>query len=405
MIADQKRSVCATLRQITTTFLGVQLQTMILYVRQIVNNPNKIIRLTKAILIVLFIISAGTSFYYKYAKENSLAPQTAPAGEVATSTEEILSAFPMVATSSAEVLIEDAVSKNTKPASMPDTPVFIAPAPSPSPAIEVGVFAGTIPELYTFEHRIGEQVDVAATAVHWGNERDFPEAYANLVTGRGTTLLIYWYPMDYTKSKGAQDEFHFKKILDGAWDEYIDSFAQAAAKNGGDIIIAPFEEVNGSWTYWNGVNGTYGTKEEYIDTFHYLRNKMRIAPNVRFAWIVNHVSVPDTNENAITAYYPGDTYVDIIGINAFNFGTPWLSFDALIGRAVGGVLPYHKPIYITSTASAPGEQKATWIQDMFASTYFKNGTVKGFVWFNENKERDWSVWSDGDSEQVFRDAL
>jgi len=383
---------------------------MLLHFLQNVNNRNTRKWLIRAVLIVLLLVSLA--FFAVFLNNSTILPtqhtseKVVPSNEIETSSEEKMSSFPEIASSSSDTVMDtDTVPKGVEEPPAPKAPGLAFPTPPTPTSLEVGVFAGTIPELYAFEHRMDEQVDIAATAVHWGNERDFPEAYANLVTPRGTTLLIYWYPMDYRKGAKGQSEFHFSEILAGEWDEYIDSFTQAAARNGGDIIIAPFEEVNGSWTYWNGDSGTYGTKEEYIETFRYLRDKFKNTPSVRFAWIVNQVSVPDTAENAISAYYPGDAYVDVIGINAFNFGAPWLSFDTLVARAVGEVLPYHKPIYITSTASAPGEEKAEWIQDMFASTYFKNDTLKGFIWFNENKERDWSVWSDVSSEEAFKDAL
>ncbi len=367
--------------------------------------------LNKAILVVLLFVGVAAFVYFSALLSSvSMMPETSNNESNATTTpsiDEVLTLFPEITSSSTETIPEEStIAKNVTVAPEPKIPVLTPSSTLPqSLPIEIGVFAGTIPELYTFEHRMGEQVNIAATAVHWGNENNFPEAYANLVTGRSTTLLIYWYPMDYREDAEGQDAFHFAKILNGSWDAYLDSFAQSAARNGGDIVIAPFEEVNGSWTHWNGVSETYGTKEEYIETFRYLRDKFKNAPNVRFAWVINQVSVPDTSENAISTYYPGDAYVDLIGINAFNFGTPWLSFDTLIGRAVSEVLPYHKPIYITSTASAPGEEKATWIQNMFQSTYFKNGIVKGFVWFNEYKERDWRVWSDQYSEEVFRNSF
>jgi hypothetical protein len=290
----------------------------------------------------------------------------------------------------------------TKETPAPVTPVFTS---SILHTIEVGVFAGTLPELYTFEHRIGAQADIVATAVHWGNERAFPEAYANLVTGRGDTFFIFWYPMDYTKNAEGQSSFHFSEITNGAWDAYIEEFAAAAARTDGTIIIAPFEEVNGNWVYWNGVEGTYGTQKEYKEAFQYLREKFRGVPNVSFAWVINQVSVPNTSENAISTYYPGDAYVDLIGINAFNFGTPWLSFDTLVTSAIAQTLPYRKPIYITSTASTEDARKARWIQEMFASSYFKNDLLKGFVWFNETKERDWAVWSDTEAETAFRNSF
>jgi hypothetical protein len=114
--------------------------------------------------------------------------------------------------------------------------------------------------------------------------------------------------------------------------------------------------------------------------------------------------VPDTVANSIENYYPGDEYVDIVGINGFNFGKPWRSFDDLFGDALVRLKQYNKPIYILSTATAEGEQKADWIYD-FGEKLVLHPEVVGWVWFNIYKERDWRVNSDPASLEAFKEIV
>jgi len=271
--------------------------------------------------------------------------------------------------------------------------------------IKIGVHANTSAVLTNFERNIGRKVDIVAAHVHWGNENKFPIDFGTEVLKGGATLMIFWNPMDYRKPTNEQKPFHYSHILEGGWDNYIDEFAQASLAFGGDIIIAPMEEVNGEWTPWSGKEGRYGSIDEYIDSFRYLHDKFNDVPNVDFAWVINHDSVPKAETNSISTYYPGDNYVDLIGINAFNFDDPWTSFDALVQESIEEVRKFDKPVYITSVASAEGPRKAEWINNFFVSRFFSEGFLRGFIWFNEDKERDWTIESDKDSLKAFKKGV
>lgn len=95
-----------------------------------------------------------------------------------------------------------------------------------------------------------------------------------------------------------------------------------------------------------------------------------------------------------------------MGVDGFNFndGT-WKSFDELFGEALIQLAQYHKPIYIFSTASAPGEKKAEWITDAFTVGVYKYPGIVGWLYFNANKEKEWRVTEEGDSLAAFKAAI
>lgn len=128
------------------------------------------------------------------------------------------------------------------------------------------------------------------------------------------------------------------------------------------------------------------------------------ATNVKFGWTMNSVSVPNTTENSIDKFYPGDSVVDIIGIDGFNFGNPWLTYTQIFDSALNTVYKYNKPIILTSMACAEGAKKPAWIADAINQIRL-NSKITGFIWFNENKERDWRIWSDASSLATFQSAI
>jgi beta-mannanase len=124
------------------------------------------------------------------------------------------------------------------------------------------------------------------------------------------------------------------------------------------------------------------------------------APNVKFGLALNATSVPDTPENALESYYPGDAYVDYVGLDGFNMNRPWQSFGEIFEPGLRTIETYGKPILIFSFGSAEGDAKAAWLKDAFL-TMERYPLLKGFIYFNQNKERNWLLWSDEETLDTF----
>lgn len=265
-----------------------------------------------------------------------------------------------------------------------------------------GAYIGsTAASISAFEQQVGKPTSARAVFVHWGNENEFPLELKR--TMRNKVLVIFWEAMDYNNSTVKQPAFSYQSILRGEWDTYLTSFAKDAKTYRYPVILVPFEEMNGNWYPWSGTtNGN--TPRAHIAAYRYVHSFFKDAPNVQFGWSVNSNSVPDTYENRIAAYYPGDAYVDYVGVNGFNFGEPWQSFEQIFGAAFDQLRTYKKPLFIFSMASADGPLKATWIRDAMRQIA-REPDLAGWIWFNEDKEQDWRIWSDEKSLKAFTDGL
>lgn len=293
----------------------------------------------------------------------------------------------------------------------PPTPVPTptpVPPPSGGPSFstkEWGAYAGwQIGDLATFESKVGKQAQYRAVFIHWGNENLFPLYLSDVVKNQNKTLIVFWEATDYNVGTVSQSRFSYDYILNHNWDKYISQFATDAKTYGGPVIIIPFSEMNGNWFPWGGtVNGN--TPAKHVATYRYLRNFFTNVPNVKFGWAPNSDSVPDTLANALEQYYPGDAYVDYVGVDGFNFGNPWQTFDQVFNIPLKKLQIYKKPIFIFSFASAQGTLKPSWITDALTVQIPKYPEIKAWIWFNENKEHDWRVWSDTMSLNAFKAAL
>jgi len=269
-----------------------------------------------------------------------------------------------------------------------------------------GVFTGSNPvAIEKFDTYVTTNPDYLAFFVHWGNGGgELPKFLKTYAYNKDRTLVIFWESSDYTKDPIYQPEYSYSTILNGEWDEYLSDFAEQLQKYKGEVILVPFSEMNGNWNAWSGTtNGN--NPEEAVRAYQYVHRFFKDVENVKFGWAPNSVSVPRTVENRIEAYYPGDAYVDYVGVDGFNKGTPWYSFNDIFGPALDVISQYQKPIIIFSFASAEGPSKAGWMEDAFLTQMPKYPLLHGWIWFNQDKERNWLVWSDEESLDVFRNFV
>ncbi|MDF2937233.1 MAG: copper amine oxidase [Paenibacillaceae bacterium] len=134
----------------------------------------------------------------------------------------------------------------------------------------------------------------------WG--KPFPRQYAVNAKAAGAALQIAFEPMN------GLDE-----VKDG---EYIRQWAAAAKATGVPIFLRYASEMNGNWVPW------HGDTAKYMEKFKLIHDIMeQEAPNVAMVWSPGDVPI-----NTMAAYYPGDAYVDWVGISMYS--TPYENGDS-----------------------------------------------------------------------------
>jgi beta-mannanase len=251
--------------------------------------------------------------------------------------------------------------------------------------------SGTSGGLSALEQTVGKQANMQAVFVGWN--QSFPTSLANSLKASGKTLVIFWEQYGVTVDS----------INSGSSDTYIRNFAAAAKASGASVILSPLHEMNGNWDPWGGTVGN-NTPAKIISEWRRIHGLFAGVSNVKFAWDVNNISVPNTTANSIGAYYPGDAYVDYVAVDGFNFGSQ--TWDQVFPSSLMNQLSsYGKPIYILSTGSVPGSQKAQWIKDMGVGIK-KYPKIAGWVWFNQDGgDGNWLINSDSASLSAFKSIL
>ena len=280
---------------------------------------------------------------------------------------------------------------------------------SASGPIAFGAYVSGVPDypslLDSFSAQVGRQPAVVLWYRYWG-ENLFNTHDLQAVDSRGALPMVTWEPWNSDHSG-----IPLQGIANGAYDATIRADARAAATWGKPILVRFAHEMNGDWYPWGlGVNGN--TAAQYIAAWRHVVSVFRAqgARNVRWVWSPNEF---DSSTPAFQSLYPGDAYVDWVGIDAYNFGTTsggtWESFSQVFGPSYTAMLRLtSKPLMVAETGCVEqGGSKAAWITSMLQSalpTQFPR--VRLMTWFDSAyKGLDWRVESSSSALAAFRTAI
>ena len=190
----------------------------------------------------------------------------------------------------------------------------------------------TYDALMDFEKLTGKHLAIVAFGSFWG-EQQFPAKATHIIAAYGAVPLIFWSPWDrpYMENRGP-DRFNVPSILAGQWDAYIDQWADGAKAHGKPLLVTWGLEANGSWFPWSGVfygggdivgeeagRPLYAGPELVKKANRYVIDRVRArgVDNILWGFHANNASLPKAPWNIMASYYPGDAYVDWLGLSAY----------------------------------------------------------------------------------------
>ena len=209
-------------------------------------------------------------------------------------------------------------------------------------------------------------------------------------------------------------------LLNGQYDSYLYEYASVISEFGHPVLFRLFNEMNGDWCPYSSYNTSKDTML-FKEAYRYIYSIFDSAganENTIWIWNPNSESYPDFNWNHALMYYPGDEYVDVIGLTAYNTGTyysgeKWQSFSELYDNLYSDYCQwFSQPFMITEFASSSvGGDKAAWIDDMFLRMQ-NFSRIKIAIWWdgcdwdaNGNIARPYFLDETQDTLEAFRKGI
>lgn len=247
-------------------------------------------------------------------------------------------------------------------------------------------------QLNSLEGAVGTHVGIVSWFVDWAHGR-FSRSQLDAIAARGSIPEITWEPWNPQFGYADQPAYSLRAIYEGRYDNYIRAWAIGLKHFGKPVRLRFAQEMNIPVYPW-GARGR-DRAEDYVRAWRHVHDIMAAvgADNVRWVWAP--VAGPiDLRQ------YPGNNYVDVIGLSGYNGGTVlpwggWRSFATIFSSSITLLhrMAPAKPIEISETASAAvGGSRTAWIDGMF-QTLRRHPEVTAVDWFDVKKEVDWRLES------------
>lgn len=215
----------------------------------------------------------------------------------------------------------------------------------------------------------------------------------------GHVIMITWEPL--SGIIGTPGPAAFDNILNHQFDSLIDACANELKAWSNKLFLIrlmhemniPSEPWGTGYSYNQKPDGTTDTgKFQQVWRYVWQRFHNLGVKNVQWVWSPNFASNPDVPWNNMNNYYPGDQYVDWIGLSGYNWmgAIPFQSYSFLYDKVLTDLqCRYAKPIMHAEIASAPyagnfiPQDQVSWIADAYqrAQTF---PLVRAVVWFNDH---------------------
>lgn len=287
-----------------------------------------------------------------------------------------------------------------------------------------------------FERHIGKKLAWIYFSNNWiDGEIRFPEE--NVIKCREIGRVPYIRLMPWSvmqdNAQGEDPLFTMEAFIRGDFDQDLKLWVEKAKTYPGPLILEFGPEVNGKWFPWNGFWNGAGNKtgygdpewpdgpEKFRDAYRHIVDLFRREGLAEVTWVLHldTARLPHTWWNKVEYYYPGDSYIDWIGLSVFGAQLPnhdWVKFLSKFKNFWPQVkrIAENKPVIISEFAVIEDRhdslRKAQWISRALRTIQSGLYPIKGASYWNspgwlEDGSADFRVTSSTYALEAFVESL
>ncbi len=269
-------------------------------------------------------------------------------------------------------------------------------------AILLGATDNSDPESFEKIINLEDSLETVLPLIHiynaWGSKKteQFPNLAVKTILNLGSTPVVTWEPwlndFDEAKFPGIpvaekRGKGSLKAIANGVYDVYVEQWAKDAKSIKKPFFLRFGHEMNDPYRYpWGPQNNK---PEDFVDAWKHVYHVFDSLDVHNVIWIW----APHPAYGYFDAFYPGDEYVDYVGIGVLNFGTAatwskWWTFDELFGNNYKQFSAYGKPLMITEFGSlVVGGDRGKWFADALRDIPQKYPQLKSILFFHYPQDK------------------
>ncbi len=240
------------------------------------------------------------------------------------------------------------------------------------------------------------------------DKASFPEEQLEAIWDKNAVACISWEPL-YIEN-GEEKVILYSDIAAGKYDDYIKMFARKMKHHKRPVIMRLAHNMNLSRYHWGTEKKDFGkdSPEIYQKMVRYIIGIFEnlSVTNTLWAFCPYARSLPDTDTapwNSADYYYPGDRYIDILGMDGYNYGfgktkqkhgwdSQWESFEIIFKPIYEKLkrIASSKPLIVFETGCIrEGGNQLKWFADAVETA--RKWDLTGIIWFQGKKEMDMTL--------------
>jgi hypothetical protein len=248
------------------------------------------------------------------------------------------------------------------------------------------------------EREIGRRFAVERVYHRWWDA--FPTEGDRQSAASGRLLFISW-----AAQTAGGTPVPWAAIASGRFDRWIRARADAVAAFGRPLYLC-FNHEPEDEAAWGSAADFVAAYRRVVDLF-----RSEGVSNVAYVWTMMSASFAHGGSVA-DAFYPGDGYVDAVGVDAYNWspgrsGAAWRSFAAVVAPARRFALAHDVPLVVPEFGvqedpSVPG-RKAAWVRAA-AATIRRWHDIKAVMYFDSSRGYPWQISTSASSLAAFAEV-
>jgi hypothetical protein len=280
-------------------------------------------------------------------------------------------------------------------------------------------------DLATYEQVVGKDAAWVYFSNNWFQGRNFPRVTADWIRESGSVPYIRLMLRHQLKYDDNDPTYSLQNVIDGQFDADLQAWCADAREFGSPLLVEYGTEVNSDSFVWSGIyNGSgrtdgYGDPaipdgpERFRDSYRHIIQTCRDegAANITWVFHIDSLNHPSEDWNRPVNYYPGDEWIDWVGVSIYGAYTPGGTFVDIFSLRMDMIyadiseFAPDKPVIIAEFGSAKNNalaDQAQWAEDALSSLDTERyPNLIGFSWWNEHWQND--RFSDNDTTMRVQD--
>ncbi|KPL11296.1 MAG: hypothetical protein AMS26_20230, partial [Bacteroides sp. SM23_62] len=184
-----------------------------------------------------------------------------------------------------------------------------------------GVYPGLLGEDFSYgDSAFAKRLKIVKTAIDYWEKGGLVTISWHQVNPETLDGSIHEGPFEYTQYSMTQEKFNQlfvpESYLQVKYQAHIDTIAgylEKLQEAGVVVLWRPYHEMNGGWFWW-------GAKSNFTDLWRGMYARFTYYHKLNnLIWVCG----PNISQSGLASYYPGDEYVDIVGLDGYTGINNW----------------------------------------------------------------------------------